>query len=331
MYFKNKLLLKITTLKKITTIPTLQDIERVHEAIQPFIHRTPVMSATSINDIVGCQVYFKCENFQKIGAFKMRGATSAVLTLTGEERKKGIATHSSGNHAQAVALSAQLQGIPAYIVMPENAPAIKREATQGYGATIFTSGNTIQDRTARLEEVVAQTQATFIHPFNNYDVIAGQATASKELHEQIADLDVIIAPVGGGGLMSGTALYTHYARPNVEIIGAEPLIVDDAFRAFHSGKIEYNNTVNTIADGLRTNLGEKTLEIIRMHVNDIITVSEDEIVAAMRMIWERIKIIVEPSAAVSFAAVVQQKARFKGKKVGVIITGGNVDVKNLPF
>lgn len=318
-------------MNKITTIPTLEDINRVHEAIKPFIHCTPVMSSTSINQIAGCEIYFKCENFQKIGAFKMRGASSAVLTLSEEERRKGIATHSSGNHAQAVALSAKLQGIPAHIVMPSNAPQIKRNATKGYGAMIYTSGNTLQDRQAKLDEVVAQTGATFIHPFNNYDVIAGQATASKELCEEIKDLDIIIAPVGGGGLMSGTALYTHYTKPNVEILGAEPKIVDDAYRAFQSGKIEYNDTVNTIADGLRTNLGEKTLKIIRKYVHEIITVSEEEIVAAMRLIWERMKIIIEPSCAVPFAAILQQKERFEGKKIGLIITGGNVDVENLPF
>jgi threonine dehydratase len=318
-------------MNKITTIPTLEDIKRVHEAIKPYVHQTPVMSSTSINQIAGCEVYFKCENFQKVGAFKMRGASSAVLALSDEERQKGIATHSSGNHAQAVALSAKLQGIPAHIVMPSNAPQIKRNATKGYGATIYTSGNTLQDRQAKLDEVVKQTGATFIHPFNNYDVIAGQATVSKELHEEITDLDIIIAPVGGGGLMSGTALFTHYAHPNIEILGAEPKIVDDAYRAFHSGKIEYNDTVNTIADGLRTNLGEKTLEIIRKHVHEIITVSEEEIVAAMRIIWERMKIIIEASCAVPFAAVLQQPDRFKGKKVGIIITGGNVDVENLPF
>jgi len=318
-------------MNKITSIPTLEDINRVHEAIKSFIHRTPIMSSSSINQIAGCEIYFKCENFQKIGAFKMRGASSAALALSDEERQKGIATHSSGNHAQAVALSAKLLGVPAHIIMPSNAPAIKRNATKGYGATIYTSGNTLQERQAVLDEVVAKTGATFIHPFNNYDVIAGQATACKELHEEIQDLEIIITPVGGGGLTCGSALFTHYTKPNVKVWGAEPKIVDDAFRAFHSGKIEYNDTVNTIADGLRTNLGEKTLEIIRKYVDDIITVSEKEIVDAMRIIWERMKIIVEPSSAVPFAAVLQQKERFKGKKVGIIITGGNVDVENLPF
>ena len=318
-------------MKKITSIPTLADIERVHEAIKPYIHQTPVLSSHKINEIAGCEVFFKCENFQKVGAFKMRGASSAVLALSEEEKQKGIATHSSGNHAQAVALSAQLQGIVSYIVMPENAPSIKRNATLGYGANVITSGNTIQEREKMLDKVVAENGATFLHPYNNYDVIAGQATASKELHETIKDLDVIITPIGGGGLMSGTALYTHFKKPNVTILGAEPKNVDDAFRSFYSGKVEGNETINTIADGLRTTLGEFTLEIIRKHVKEIITVSEEEIIIAMRLIWERMKIIVEPSSAVPFAVVLQQKARFKDKKVGIIISGGNVDVENLPF
>jgi threonine dehydratase len=318
-------------MKPITTIPTLEDIQRVHEAIKPYIHRTPVLSSSSINAIAGCEIYFKCENFQKVGAFKMRGASSAVLALSEADRQKGIATHSSGNHAQAVALSARLQGIPAYIVMPENAPIIKFNATKGYGATIFRSGNTIQEREKKLNEVLAETNATFLHPYNNYDIIAGQATASKELHEEIDDLEVILAPIGGGGLMSGTALYTHYTKPNVTILGSEPKNVDDAFRSLHSGNLETNDTIDTIADGLRTNLGNYTLEIIKKHVEDIITVSEEEIIQAMRLIWERMKIIIEPSCAVPFAAVLQQKERFQGKKVGIIITGGNVDMENLPF
>lgn len=318
-------------MKKLTNIPTLEDIEMAHDAIKPFIHQTPVLSSQGLNEIAGCQIYFKCENLQKVGAFKMRGASCAVLSLTDEEKQKGIATHSSGNHAQAVALSAKLQNIAAHIVMPENAPIIKRNAVVGYGANVYTSGNTIQDREGMLDEVVEKTGATFIHPYNNYNVIAGQATASKELHEFIDDLDVIIAPVGGGGLMSGTALYTHYAKPNVIILGAEPKLVDDAFRSFHSGKIEQNNRLDTIADGLRTTLGEKTLTIIRKHVKEIITVSEAEIVQAMRLIWERLKVIIEPSSAVPFAALLQQKERFAGQKIGIIFSGGNVDVEKLPF
>ena len=318
-------------MKKLINIPTLEDIEMAHNAIKPLIHKTPVLSSEGLNQIAGCEVYFKCENFQKVGAFKMRGASCAVLSLTETEKSKGIATHSSGNHAQAVALSAKLQNIPAHIVMPKNAPTIKRNAVVGYGANVYTSGNTIQERAAMLEKVVNKTNATFIHPYDNYNVIAGQATASKELHETINDLDVILAPIGGGGLMSGTALYTHYTKPNVTILGAEPKLVDDAFRGFQSGKVEQNDRLDTIADGLRTTLSDKTLTIIRKHVEEIITVSEEEIVHAMRLIWERMKIIIEPSCAVPFAAVLQQKERFAGQKVGIIITGGNVDLEKLPF
>lgn len=316
---------------KLTSIPTYQDIQRVHQAIQPFINRTPVLSSSSINQISGATIYFKCENFQKVGAFKMRGAASATMALTKEELAKGVATHSSGNHAQAVALSARNHQSKAYIVMPSNAPAIKRAATAGYGAEIITCEPTLAARESTLAEVVAQTGATFLHPYNNYDVIAGQATAAKELIEETGTLDVVMAPVGGGGLMSGTALSTKALLPTAQIIGTEPVIANDAYRSFKSGTMQYNTSIDTIADGLRTNLGEYTLEIILQNVDDIITVSEAEIVHAMRMIWERMKIIIEPSCAVPFAAVLQQKDRFAGKRIGIILTGGNVDVEKLPF
>lgn len=316
---------------RLTNIPTLAELQGIHRAIQPLIHRTPVLTCKSIDKIAGAALYFKCENFQKVGAFKMRGAASASLSLSEEDKKNGIATHSSGNHAQAVALSAKLLGIPAYIVMPKNAPSIKRTATLGYGAKVITSGNTIQDRERTLERVVAQTKATFIHPYDNYNVIAGQASCAKELHEDTPDLDVVMSPVGGGGLMSGTALITHYLHPNCEIYGAEPERVNDAYRSFLSGKVEGNDRIDTIADGLRTTLSHKTLEIIRNYVKGIITVSEAEIVAAMRLIWERMKIIVEPSCAVTLAAILKDKEQFAGKKIGLILTGGNVDVEQLPF
>lgn len=318
-------------MNQLTNIPTLADIEMAHKAIAPYIHHTPVLSSQGLNEIAGCSLFFKCENLQKVGAFKMRGASCAVMALTTEEKARGIATHSSGNHAQAVALAAKLNGIPAHIVMPKNAPSIKRAAVEGYGATVYTSGNTITEREGLLEEVLQKTNATFIHPYNNYNVIAGQATAAKELHETITDLQVIIAPIGGGGLMSGTALYTHYAHPTVKILGAEPKNVDDAFRSLQSGKMETNDTIDTIADGLRTALGDKTFPIIMQHVEEIITVSEAEIVAAMQLIWERLKVVVEPSGAVPFAAILQQKERFKGKRIGVVFSGGNVDLTQLPF
>ncbi|MFK7932434.1 MAG: threonine/serine dehydratase [Saprospiraceae bacterium] len=318
-------------LKQLTSTPTFADIEKVHAVIQPFIHRTPVLTSVSINKIAGAELFFKCENFQKIGAFKMRGASSAGLALSEAEKQRGLATHSSGNHAQAVSMTAKLMGIPAYIVMPENSPEVKKKATAGYGAKVIFCTPTLAARETTLAKIVAETGATFIHPYNNYDVIAGQGTCAKELIEEIGVLDTIISPVGGGGLMSGTAITTKHLLPNAQIIGAEPAAVNDAYLSFKAGKIIKNTTTDTIADGLKTNLGEKTFSVIHQLVDDIITVSEEEIVAAMRLIWERMKIIIEPSCAVVLAIVLQQKERFAGQRIGLIITGGNVDVSKLPF
>ena len=251
---------------KITSIPTFEDIKRVHEAITPYINKTPVLSSSSINEISGATIYFKCENFQKVGAFKMRGAASATMALTKEELAKGVATHSSGNHAQAVALSAKNYGAKAYIVMPSNAPSIKRAATEGYGAEIITCEPTLEARESTLQEVVKKTGATFLHPYNNYDVIAGQGTCAKELIEEVGHLDVLMAPVGGGGLMSGTALSTRALLPNAKVIGAEPEVANDAYRSFKSGTMQYNTRIDTIADGLRTNLGEYTLDLSLIHI-----------------------------------------------------------------
>jgi len=317
--------------KQFDSIPTIKDIQQVHEAIAPYIHRTPILTSKSINEIAGAELYFKCENFQKIGAFKMRGATCAALSLTEEEIARGLATHSSGNHAQAVALSAKNLGTKAYIVMPSNAPEIKKQATRGYGAEITLCEPTLEARESTLAEVVARTGATFIHPFDNYNVIAGQASCAKELIEDTPILDVIISPVGGGGLMSGTALSSKYFSPNTAVYGAEPEIVNDAYRSMQSGKLEVNTNTDTIADGLKTNLSEKTFEIIREDVKEIFTVSEEEITNAMRIIWERLKIIIEPSCAVPFAAILKHPEPFSQRKVGVILTGGNVDVNKLPF
>lgn len=311
--------------------PTRADIEATHLAIADLIHRTPVMTCANLDKIAGAQLFFKCENFQKVGAFKMRGAASAALRLTETELEKGIATHSSGNHAQAVARAAQYLGVPAYIVMPENAPASKRAATLGYGAEVISCAPTIEARQETLDQVVAQTGATFIHPYDNFHVIAGQATAAKELIEDAPALDIIMAPVGGGGLMSGTALSSSYFSPDSRIFGAEPKAVNDAARSFASGRLETNASIDTIADGLRTNLSEKTLTIIRDHLEDILTVDEATIIRAMRLIWERMKIIVEPSCAVPFAAVLTYPEVFAGQKVGMILTGGNVDLDRLPF
>ena len=312
-------------------IPSLQDIQNAHTRIKPFIHQTPVLSSKSINELAGCEIYFKCENFQKIGAFKARGGMNAVLSLSKEEQQKGITTHSSGNHAQAIALAAKTVGTKAYIVMPNNAPQIKKKGVLALGGEIIECEPTLEARETTVQQVIDRTGATFVHPFNNYDVIAGQATATVELIAEVPNLQVIMAPVGGGGLLSGTALATHYLLPNAEVIAGEPEGAADAILSFKSGKIEKAPYIKTIADGLMTSLGDKTLEIIRMYVKDIITVSDEEIIAAMRLIWERLKIVIEPSCAVPFAALLKQKERFSGKKVGIILTGGNVDLGKLPF
>jgi threonine dehydratase len=312
-------------------IPSLEDIKLVHERIKPFIHLTPVLSSTSINKLAGCEIFFKCENFQKIGAFKARGGMNAVLSLTKEEQKKGITTHSSGNHAQAIALAAKTVGTKAYIVMPSNAPDIKKNGVKALDGEIIECEPTLEARESTVQQVIERTGATFIHPFNNYDVIAGQATATIELIAKVPNLEVIMAPVGGGGLLSGTALAAHYLLPNAEVIAGEPEGAADAILSFKSGKIEKAPYIKTIADGLLTNLGDKTLEIIRMYVTDIIVVSDDEIITAMKLIWERLKIVIEPSCAVPLASLLKQKERFAGKKVGIILTGGNVDLGKLPF
>jgi threonine dehydratase len=314
----------------LTAVPTAADIRDSHQLIQPLIHRTPVLTCQSIDAMAGASLYFKCENFQKIGAFKMRGAANAALRLSPEARVRGLATHSSGNHAQAVARAARELGVPAYIVMPDNAPAVKVAATQGYGAEVIFCESTPEAREATLNEVVARTGAYFIHPFNDYNVIAGQATAALELMEDTpGTLDIVMAPVGGGGLLSGTALATHYLSPGTQVIAGEPLLVDDAYRSFHSGQIEYNTTTATIADGLRTPLGPKTFAIIRDHVQDILTVDEAAILHAMRTVWERMKIIIEPSCAVPLAAVFTYPECFRGQRVGIILTGGNVDLAEI--
>jgi threonine dehydratase len=312
-------------------IPTLADIQEAHDRIRKHIHRTPVLTSNSINELAGCEIFFKCENFQKIGAFKARGGMNAVLSLPENEQKQGITTHSSGNHAQAIAMAARTVGTKSYIVMPKNAPITKKNGVLAQGGEIIECEPTLEARESTVQQVMERTGATFIHPFNNYAVIAGQATAAKELIEEIPNLQIIMAPVGGGGLLSGTALAAHYLLPTAEVIAGEPEGAADAVLSFRSGKIEKAPYIKTIADGLMTNLGDKTLEIILLYVKDIITVSDEEIIAAMKLIWERLKIVIEPSCAVPFAALLKQKERFAGKKVGIILTGGNVDLDKLPF
>jgi len=303
-------------------------IEQAHERIKSYIHRTPVLTSQSVDEAAGCQVFFKCENFQKVGAFKARGAMNASLSLSPEQLKKGIATHSSGNHAQALARAAKILGVKSYIVMPRTAPEIKKRGVKGYGGEIFECEPTLQARESTLAEVIAKTGATEIHPFNNYEVIAGQATAAKELFEEIKELDVIMAPVGGGGLLSGTALAAKYFSPKTKVIAGEPAGSDDAYRSMQSGKIEQAQS-QTIADGLLTTLGDKTFPIIRELVREVITVSDEQIIAAMRLVWERLKIIIEPSCAVPLAALLKEKERFKDQRVGIILSGGNVDLEKV--
>lgn len=306
--------------------PLKSDIEQAHERIKSYIHHTPVLTSGSINEIAGCSIYFKCENFQKIGAFKARGAMNAILTLSPEDRSKGVATHSSGNHAQALARAAKLMGVKSYIVMPRTAPEIKKKGVRAFGGEIFECEPTLVARESTLTDVVKKTGATEIHPFNNYDVMAGQATAAKELFEEVHGLDFILVPVGGGGLLSGTALSAKYFSPKTVVIAGEPSGSDDAYRSMQSGEIEQAQS-DSIADGLLTTLGDKTFPIIRENVKEIITVTDPEIIAAMRLIWERLKVIIEPSCSVPFAAVLKEKLKFKGKKVGIILSGGNVDME----
>jgi len=314
-----------------TELPTFSDIEKAHDRIRPYIHHTPVLSSKSINEMVGADLFFKCENLQKVGAFKFRGACNSVFALTDEEAKNGVCTHSSGNHAAALALAARMRGIPAYIVMPENAPEIKKIAVAGYGAHITFCTPTLEARESTLKKVAAETGATEIHPYNYFNVICGQGTAAKELIEEIGHLDVVMAPVGGGGLLSGTAVSTKALLPEAKVIAAEPAGADDAFRSFYSKTLQASVAPKTIADGLLTSLGSLTFPIILKEVDQIVTVSEEGIVAAMRMIWERMKIIIEPSSAVPLAAILENKLDVKGKRVGIILSGGNVDLGKLPF
>ncbi|MFY9153779.1 MAG: pyridoxal-phosphate dependent enzyme [Prolixibacteraceae bacterium] len=314
-----------------SNFPTFEDIEKAHDRIRPYIHRTPVLSSKSINEIVGAELFFKCENLQKVGAFKFRGACNSVFSLTPEEAKNGVCTHSSGNHAAALALAARMRGIPAFIVMPENAPEIKKIAVAGYGAQITFCKPTLEARESTLKKVAEQTGATEIHPYNYFNVICGQGTAAKELIEETGHLDIVMAPVGGGGLLSGTAISAKSLLPEVRVIAAEPAGADDAYRSFYSKTLVPSLAPKTIADGLLTSLGSLTFPIILNHVDQIVTVSEEKIVEAMRMIWERMKIIVEPSSAVPLAAILENKLEVQGKKVGIILSGGNVDLGKLPF
>lgn len=311
--------------------PDLSAIRTAAARIRPYAHRTPVMTCASLDTQVGAQLFLKCENLQKVGAFKFRGAANAVFSLSDTEAARGVVAHSSGNHAQALALAARLRGIPAYIVMPDNAPAVKKAAVAGYGGQITFCAPTLAAREATQAAVVAATGATVVHPYNDVRVIAGQGTATLELLEDVPDLDVILAPVGGGGLLSGTAIAATELSPNIRAIGVEPAGADDATRSLAAGSIIPSLQPQTIADGLLTSLGDLTFPIIRDRVEQIVTVSEEAIVAAMKFIWERAKLIVEPSAAVPIAALWEQRVDLSGLRVGVILSGGNVDLGRLPW
>ncbi len=315
----------------LTSTPSFSDIKRAHQRISQYIIETPVMTSAKLDELVGCHMYFKCENFQKVGAFKMRGAANKVFAYRPEERLNGFACHSSGNHGQAVALAAKLAGTKAYVVMPKNSTKAKINAVVDYGAEIVLCEPNDQARTSTCNRIVQETGATLIHPFDDYNIIAGQATAAKELIEQTEDLDAIFVPVGGGGLAAGTALVSHYIDPPLEVYLSEPEEVDDTYQSLKAGKIIPNKTANTIADGLKTTIGEKNFAILKEHADGCFTVTEKEIVAAMRLIYERMKIVIEPSCAVPFAALIKNKKKFAGKNIGIILTGGNVDLAKLPF
>ncbi len=309
---------------KMITKPNKSDVESAHKKIKPYIHQTPILTSDSINKILNTQLFFKCENFQKAGAFKMRGATNAILSLSKGDLQNGVATHSSGNHAGALALSAQKLGVPSYIAMPNTAPKIKISAVKSYGGKITFCEPTLADREKTLDEIVTKTSATFIHPYDDYRIITGQATCAKEIYEELSNIDYLITPVGGGGLLSGSILSTQYFSNSTKVIGAEPIGADDAFRSIRDNKIYPSINPQTIADGLLTSLSKKTFGIIKQGVHQIITVKEDTIKTAMYLIWERMKILIEPSSATVLAVVMENPELFTNKRVALILSGGNI-------
>jgi len=312
-------------------IPKFEDIEAAMRLIGPHVHRTPVLTSKQLDAISGARLFFKCENFQKVGAFKFRGATNAVLNLTEAQRAAGVVTHSSGNHAAALAHAAVMRGVKAYIVMPSSAPEVKKRAVAGYGAEITFCEPTLAAREAAAAAVIERTGATMIHPYDNFYIIAGQGTAAMELLEEVPGPDAVLAPVGGGGLLSGSAITTRHMAPAAKIYGAEPLLADDAARSLRTGTIQPALPPRTIADGLLTSLCERTFSVIRNNADDILTVTEEQITEAMALMWTRMKIVVEPSSAVPLAAVLANRELFSGKKVGIIVSGGNADLQKLPF
>ena len=311
--------------------PSIEHLRNAADRIASYIHRTPVMTCTTLNNMLDTELFFKCENLQKVGAFKIRGATNAVMSLTEEAAGRGVATHSSGNHAQALSLAASWRQVPAHIVMPENAPRVKVEAVRDYGGRVTFCESTLEARESTLSEVTKQTGATVVHPYNDLAIISGQSTAALELLDEVSDLELLIAPVGGGGLLSGTALAAHYYSAGTAVVGAEPAEADDALRSFQAGEIMPSLNPKTICDGLLTSLGTLTFPIIHEHVERIVTATEENIIGAMRLIWERMKLLIEPSAAVPLAVLMENKVEVRGKRVGIILSGGNADLENLPW
>lgn len=312
-------------------LPSLSDIRAAHARIKPFIHWTPVLSSGQLNGLFGCNMFFKCENFQKAGAFKFRGATNAILSLSDDEKRKGVVTHSSGNHAAALALAGRMNGVKSYIVMPETAPVVKKNAVAGYGGQITFCKPTLEAREETTLKIMEETGATLVHPYDNFNVICGQGTAALELLEEKNDLDVVIAPVGGGGLLSGTSTTVKGADSRIRVYAAEPLNADDAYRSFTSGSIVPSVNPKTVADGLLTSLSRLTFTIIMKNVDGIYTAREESIIECMLLVWERMKIIIEPSSATVLAIIKENPEVFRGKKIGLIFSGGNVDFRRLPF
>ena len=312
-------------------IPTFDDVIAAHERIKPYIHRTPVLTSSYLNQLTGAELFFKCENFQKAGAFKVRGASNAVFGLQEDQLAKGVATHSSGNHALSLSYAAGRRGIPCSVVMPRTAPQAKKDAVRGYGGRIVECEPSTSSREAVFAQVQAETGADFVHPYNDPRVIAGQATCSREVLEQVPGLDAVIAPIGGGGMISGTCLTLSTLAPGMDIYAAEPKNADDAYRSFKAGEIIADDAPDTVADGLKVPLKDLTWHFVKNHVSDVFTATEEEIIEAMKLTWKRMKIVMEPSSAVPLATILANPAVFKGRRVGVIITGGNVDLDKLPW
>ncbi len=310
---------------------TLRDVQEAHERIRPFVHRTPVLTSASLDALVGAQIHFKCENFQKVGAFKARGAHNAVLSLSDEQARHGVVTHSSGNHGAAVALAARNRGIPAYVVMPSSAAEAKKSAVARYGAHVTLCEPTQESRESTAKRLTEETGAHFVHPYNDLRVIAGQGTSVLELLEDVPNLDVIVCPVGGGGQLSGIAVAAKGLRDGIRVVGAEPAAADDALRSLRAGRLVSAGNPHTIADGLRSSLGDLSFALIQSHVDDIVTASEESIIRAMRLVWEILKIVIEPSSAVPVAVLLDRALPVAGRRVGVILSGGNVDMDRLPW